>query len=148
MYIQILIHSSEHSLFNKFITTELLDFFDDKQSSNMYLVLTCSWHQKNESTNSPIHEFKVLHKCQRAFLNPLFKDLLFIIHYFKKHSKSSFFILKASKDILQLFKFVNWWIRSFVFWCYEQATRLLRSMIKYVYLWRMYDLAIFFTENS
>ena len=25
---------------------------------------TCSWHQK---TNSPIHEFKVLHKSQRAF---------------------------------------------------------------------------------
>ena len=26
--------------------------------------LTCSWHQK---TKSPIHEFKVLHKSQRAF---------------------------------------------------------------------------------
>ena len=26
--------------------------------------VTCSWHQKR---NSPIHEFKVLHKSQRAF---------------------------------------------------------------------------------
>ena len=23
-------------------------------------LITCSWHQKNETTNSPIHEFKVL----------------------------------------------------------------------------------------
>ena len=33
----------------------LLEFFQ---------VITCSWHQK---TNSPIHEFKLLHKSQRAF---------------------------------------------------------------------------------
>ena len=44
--------------------------FDCKVSFN-YLVsdwsqitCSCSWHQK---TNSPIHEFKVLHKSQRAF---------------------------------------------------------------------------------
>ena len=33
-------------------------------------LLACSWHQKNETTNSPIHEFKVLQKDQRAFWNP------------------------------------------------------------------------------
>ena len=27
---------------------------------NKNALLTCSWHQKNETTNSPIHEFKVL----------------------------------------------------------------------------------------
>jgi hypothetical protein len=31
--------------------------------------LTCSWHQKMK-TNSPIHQFKVLHKGQRAFKTP------------------------------------------------------------------------------
>ena len=32
---------------------------------NNYCTITCSWHQKK--TNPPIHEFKVLHKGQRAF---------------------------------------------------------------------------------
>ena len=27
---------------------------------NCYWFITCSWHQKNETTISPIHEFKVL----------------------------------------------------------------------------------------
>ena len=40
---------------------------------------------------------------------------LFLIYYFKKHFKSCLFILKALKDILQHFKFVNWWIHGFGF---------------------------------
>ena len=40
----------------------------------------------------------------------------------KKHFKPCFFILKALKDILQHFKFVNWWVRGFpFFWCHEQV---------------------------
>ena len=40
-----------------------------------------------------------------------------------KHYKSSFFSLKALKDILQHFKFVNWWIRGFIFFlCHEQVS--------------------------
>jgi phosphatidylglycerophosphate synthase len=34
--------------------------------------------------------------------------VLFLVYYFKKHFKACFFILKALKDILQHFKFVNW----------------------------------------
>ena len=38
-----------------------------------------------------------------------------------------FFILKALKDILQHFKFANWWIGKLVvsfFWCHEQVCYL------------------------
>ena len=36
--------------------------------------------------------------------------------------KSCLSILKALKDILQHFKFVNWWVRGFpFFWCHEQV---------------------------
>ena len=34
---------------------------------------SCSWHQKNETTNSPIHQFKVLHKE---------KNLCLMVYYF------------------------------------------------------------------
>ena len=43
--------------------------------------------------------------------------LLIIIINLKKLS-----IAFSFKDILQYFKFVNWWIRGFVFWCHEQIT--------------------------
>ena len=33
----------------------------------IFFVSSCSWHQKNETKNSPIHEFKVLLKGQIAF---------------------------------------------------------------------------------
>ena len=41
-----------------------------------------------------------------------------MVYYFlfvtlKKHFKPFFFIFKALKDILQHFKFVNWWFRLF-----------------------------------
>ena len=60
--------------------------------------LTCLWHQK---TNL---------KCcikARDLLKALFNGVFFLIYYFKKHFKPCFFILKALKDILQHFKFVN-----------------------------------------
>ena len=42
---------------------------------------------------------------------------MFLIHYFKKHFKPCFFILKAFKDILQhfklIFELVNSWFRFF-----------------------------------
>ena len=51
---------------------------------------------KNETTNSPIHQFKVLHKGQRAFKTPfLMVYVLFLIYYFKKHFKPCFFLLKT-----------------------------------------------------
>ena len=31
-----------------------------KTCHSVFHLLTCSWHQKNETTNSPIHQFKVL----------------------------------------------------------------------------------------
>ena len=61
------------------------------------LKLTCSWHQKNPKTR--IHEFKVLHKGQRAFWNLflmaniisyllLFKPCFFHFQGFQRHSAS------------------------------------------------------------
>ena len=70
--------------------------------------ITCSWHQKNETLYSPIHEFKVLHKDQRAFWNPFLMMYYFFFITLKDISSLDFFILKALKDILQHFKFVNW----------------------------------------
>ena len=52
--------------------------------------------------NSPIHEFKVMYKGQRAFQN-LINGVVFLIHYFEKQFKPCFFILKAFKDIMQHF---------------------------------------------
>ena len=65
--------------------------------------------RNHEFTNWPIHEFKELHK---GLLKLLFIGVLFFIYYFKKHFKPCFFIF-------QHFKFVNWSIRGFVFWCHE-----------------------------
>ena len=48
-------------------------------------------------------------------MKPLFNHILFLIYQFIKHFKPCLFILKVLKDILQHFKFVNWWIRGFVF---------------------------------
>ena len=46
---------------------------------------------------------------QNSFdLKPLFIGVLFLNYYFKKHFRPCFFILKALKDILKHFKFVNW----------------------------------------
>ena len=76
--------------------------------------ITCSWHQK---TNSPIHEFKVLHKKPKSLLKLLFNGILVLIYYFKKHFKPCFFILKTFCNTL------NSWIVEFVFWCHELVTK-------------------------
>ena len=43
---------------------------------------------------------------------------LVLIYYFQKNFKPCFFYFK---DIWQHFKFVNWRIGEFVFWCHEQV---------------------------
>ena len=58
------------------------------------------------------HEFTNLACCIKASLfKPFFNGVLLLIYYFKKHFKHCFFISKALKDILQHFKFMNWWFR-------------------------------------
>ena len=87
--------------------------------------LTCSWHHK---TKPRIHQFTTLKCCIKSLLKPIFNGVLFLIYYFKKHLKSCFFILKALKDILQHFKFVNWRIGKLVvsfLWCHEQVIHYL-----------------------
>ena len=76
-----------------------------------------SKNTKHEFSKSPIHEFKML--LPEILLKALVNGVLFHVCYFKKYFKPCLFILKALKDILQHFKFVNWRIRVFVFWCHE-----------------------------
>ena len=75
------------------------------------------------------HEFtnwKCCIKSRESFKTP-FNCVLFLTYQFKKNILSSFYILKALKDILQHFKIVNWWIGGSVFWCHEQLTNFPRS---------------------
>ena len=39
---------------------------------------------KNETKNSPIHEYKVLQARPESLLIPLFNGVFFLIYYFKK----------------------------------------------------------------
>ena len=80
---------------------------------------SCQPYQK--ITKPTIHEVKVLQKGQRAFFKPLLMVYYFLFITSKKHFKPCFFVLKALKDILQHFKFVNWRIRGFVFLSHEQV---------------------------
>ena len=66
--------------------------------------ITCLWHQKNESTNSPMHKFKVL---QNIFEKPLnWKSKAYIVlKEIIYHLKG---VLKGSLPFLQHFKFLNW----------------------------------------
>ena len=72
--------------------------------------ITCSWHQNNENTNSPITNFK----CSKMPLkwknktDDVFKVMNKKYYRIKKGFKGSLVFLKP-------FKFVNWWIRGFVF---------------------------------
>ena len=66
---------------------------------------------KNETTNSPIYELKVLHKGHK----PLFMVYNVIFITFKKHFKPCFFHFKGLKRHFLHFKFVNWRIGEFVF---------------------------------
>ena len=58
---------------------------------------------KNETKNSPIHEYKVLQARPESLLIPLFNGVFFLIYHFKKHFKPCLSIFKALKDILQHF---------------------------------------------
>ena len=82
--------------------------------------LTCSWHQKNETKNSPIHQLMNLKCCIKAreLLKPLFNGVLFLIYYFRKHFKPSFFILKAFCSTLKS------WIGEFVVSFFDVTNRL------------------------
>ena len=66
-----------------------------------------------KNTKPPIHQFTNLKCCKKAreHIKTLFNDVLFLI---QRHFHPKLFILKAWKDILQHFKFVNWWICLFV----------------------------------
>ena len=92
------LHSKMIRIFFFFI----FHFQTSDQSERINLFVT-------SKTKPRIHQFKVLPESR---LKPLFNVVLFLIryfHYFKKHFKPCFFfILKAFKDILQHFKFVNW----------------------------------------
>ena len=79
--------------------------------------------------------WKKVHKQNRDSYNWVFDELneikglffngvLFLIYYIKKQVKPCFFILMALQDILQHFKFVNWWIREFVVSFFDVTTRL------------------------
>ena len=71
-------------------------------ASVLLLVTNCNLFvtSKNETTKSPIYQFKVLQKGMRAFEKPIYNGVLFLIDYFKQHFKPYLFILKAFKDIL------------------------------------------------
>ena len=64
------------------------------------------------SKNKQFTNLKCCKKAREPF-KTLFNGVLFLIYYFKKHFQPCFFILKALIDILQHFKFVNWWFRFF-----------------------------------
>ena len=82
--------------------------------------ITCSWHQK---TKPRIHQFTNLKCCKISFI--AFK--------MKKQGLKCFFKVINKKPLKRGFikalwllcstlsKFVNWWIRGFVFWCHEQV---------------------------
>ena len=79
-----------------------------------YNMFVTSKKRNHQFINSPIHEFKVLQKAREHFKTS-FNGVLFLVYYFNNHFKPCFFILQALTDILQPFKFVNWWIRGFIF---------------------------------
>ena len=87
-----------------YINLRLTSKFNRKDSTT-HRQLTCSWHQK---TNPPIHEFKVLHRRQRAFKNLILMVQLFIT--LKKH-----FIL----SLVFLF-FAALELENSFFWCHKR----------------------------
>ena len=107
-----------------FWVVKRVTWLNSLQNDNFsYKMLTCNLFMtsKNELSNS---RNKSPAKRPGSLLKALFNGALFLIYYFKKHFQLCFSILKALKDILQHFKFVNWWIRAFVFfWCHEQVKR-------------------------
>ena len=73
----------------------------------MLYPLTCSWHQKNETTN--------LKCCKMSLIESLSNGKARLKLFFKVMNGQRPGILKGSLAFLQYFKFVNWWIRGFVF---------------------------------
>ena len=49
-----------------------------KTKKKTLFLLTCSWHQKHKTTNSRIHEFKVLQRGQITFWNPFLMVCYFL----------------------------------------------------------------------
>ena len=78
---------------------------------------------KNETTNFQIHEFKVMHRSQRALLNPFIMLYLHIIHHFKKHFKPCYFVLK------KFYRTLNSWIGKFVVSFYDVTNRLIIKLV-------------------
>ena len=66
------------------------------RSNNLFVT------SKKETMNSPIHEIKV----RKMSL---------------KGKSKAYIVFKGSPVFMQHFKFVNWRIRGFVFWCHEQV---------------------------
>ena len=61
----------------------------------------------SKKRNHQFTDFKKCCKRPECLIKPLFNGVLFLIYYFNNHFKPCFFLLKALKDILQHFKFVN-----------------------------------------
>ena len=76
---------------------------------------------KNETTNSPIHQFTNLKYCikTREPFKPPFNDVLFLIYYLK-----NILGLAYSFDFFEHLKFMNWWIGEFVVSFYDVTNRL------------------------
>ena len=82
-------------------------------------VLTCSWHQKNETTNSPILKFTNLKCCKMSFKSFKIKkqDINFFLKEIKNHTllKRGFKRLVGLFAVLTIRELVNLWIRGFIF---------------------------------
>ena len=64
--------------------------FNEQFIIKPYDLFVTSKNETLEFTNSPIHEFKVLHRDAESILKPQFKSVLFLIFYFKKHLSLAF----------------------------------------------------------
>ena len=66
-------------------------------------LLTCSWHQRIETNNSPVHQFTNLECCKKARepFETLFNGVLFLIYYLTKHFQPCLFILTEPRWALQ-----------------------------------------------
>jgi hypothetical protein len=99
--------------------------FDNSVFQNGHI--SCSWHQ-NETTNSPIHEFKELNKGQRAFSNPFLMMYYFLFITLK--SSTPCFLFQRHFEALQIRELVN----SF-FWCHKQVISFENFMTHASYFW-------------
>ena len=68
--------------------------------------VTCSWYQKTNSPILPLTNLKCWIKAKEPFKTPFYWCISSYL-LLQKHLKPCFFEIK---DILQHFKFANWWI--------------------------------------